>query len=65
MNAKKAKALRRMAKQLAERHSIQTEDQHLINRRTRVIIVGNCERGVLQRLKRGVRQGTITLKKVD
>ena len=58
MNSKKAKAIRKMAREVAT----ETQDYGLLkNRKTGQIIVNpNCERGVERKLKKMARQGART-----
>lgn len=53
MNEKRAKALRRICR----RASVPAQTLYLINKRTGVIRLGKCWRGLYQMLKRRVKKG--------
>lgn len=55
MNAKLCKAVRRVARA----SGLPAEDQHLINKRTGVIRVGKCQRGLVRNLKRRIKRGEL------
>jgi hypothetical protein len=63
MNAKKAKALRRAARDLAQRGGIPEDTQLMIHRKTGVVTVGRCERGLLRHMKKKLAKGQISLLK--
>jgi hypothetical protein len=61
MNAKKAKVLRRAARQLAAHAGIPEKDEHLINTRTRTVRVGRCEKGLERHLQKQIKAGKLVI----
>lgn len=63
MNAKKAKALRRVAREIAQRQGVPESIQHLIHTKTGVVRVGYCAKGVVRQLKKQIAAGTVAFKR--
>jgi hypothetical protein len=59
MNAKKAKALRSAARSVAQANDFPRETVYLIHRKTGVIRLGRCEKGLRRHLKKQIRRGLI------
>jgi hypothetical protein len=55
MNAKLSKAVRRIART----SGLPTENQYLIHKRTGVIRLGRCRRGLVRSLKRRIARGEV------
>ncbi len=59
MNEKKAKSIRRAARQMAAQLGVPLETQYLIHRNTGVIRVGRCLHGLVRHMKKQVRRGAL------
>jgi hypothetical protein len=59
MNAKKAKVLRSAARSVAQANDFSPETVYLIHRKTGVIRLGKCEKGLRRHLKKQIQRGLI------